>query len=107
MFFQPTKWAVEAIGESLAQEAAEFGVHVTLIEPGAHATTFLTGPSARTAIAIPAYDGARARQADSRAGRGVVPASVSVRPVFTDRKTVLTALWKSALPSRWACRRWG
>jgi NAD(P)-dependent dehydrogenase (short-subunit alcohol dehydrogenase family) len=67
MFFQPTKWAVEAIGESLSQEAAEFGIHVTLIEPGAYATTFFTGPSARTATAHPAYDAARARRAESRA----------------------------------------
>ena len=36
--YSSTKWAVEAIGESLASEAAIFGIHVTLIEPGAVAT---------------------------------------------------------------------
>jgi NAD(P)-dependent dehydrogenase (short-subunit alcohol dehydrogenase family) len=84
MFFQPTKWAVEAIGESLSREAAEFGIHVTLIEPGAYATTFFTGASARTATAIPVYDGARARQADARAAmrfgdpRATAPAILKV-----------------------------
>lgn len=36
--YSSTKWAVEAISESLASEAAIFGIHVTLIEPGAVAT---------------------------------------------------------------------
>lgn len=30
-----TKWALEAISESLAQEVAPFGIKVTLVEPGA------------------------------------------------------------------------
>jgi NAD(P)-dependent dehydrogenase (short-subunit alcohol dehydrogenase family) len=84
MFFQPTKWAVEAIGESLSKETAEFGVHVTLIEPGAYATTFFTGPTAHTATPNPAYDGARARQASARAAmrfgdpRATAPAILTV-----------------------------
>ena len=36
--YSSTKWAVEAISESLASEAAIFGIQVTLIEPGAVAT---------------------------------------------------------------------
>ncbi len=34
-----SKWALEAMSQALAGEVAEFGVHVTLIEPGAFATS--------------------------------------------------------------------
>ena len=35
-----SKWAFEALHESLAQEVQPFGINVTLIEPGAYATSF-------------------------------------------------------------------
>jgi NADP-dependent 3-hydroxy acid dehydrogenase YdfG len=34
-FYCATKWAVEALHESLAQEVKPFGIKVTLVEPGA------------------------------------------------------------------------
>jgi NAD(P)-dependent dehydrogenase (short-subunit alcohol dehydrogenase family) len=39
-FYWATKWAVEALHESLAQEVKAFGINVTLVEPGAYATDF-------------------------------------------------------------------
>lgn len=33
-----SKWALEALNESLAQEVADFGIKVTLVEPSAYAT---------------------------------------------------------------------
>jgi NAD(P)-dependent dehydrogenase (short-subunit alcohol dehydrogenase family) len=36
--YSATKWALEAIGETLAIETAPFGIRVTLVEPGAVAT---------------------------------------------------------------------
>ncbi len=36
--YHASKWALEAMSQSLAAEVAEFGIHVTLIEPGAFAT---------------------------------------------------------------------
>ncbi|MBE2295727.1 MAG: SDR family NAD(P)-dependent oxidoreductase [Phycisphaerales bacterium] len=57
--YEATKFAVEAIGEALAAEVAEFGIKVTLIEPGGYATDFLSSHSIRHAAAISAYDGAR------------------------------------------------
>ena len=39
-FYCATKWAVEALHESLAQEVKSFGIKVTLLEPGAYATDF-------------------------------------------------------------------
>lgn len=39
-YYCSSKWAFEAIHESLAQEVAQFGIKVTIIEPGAYATEF-------------------------------------------------------------------
>lgn len=39
-FYCATKWAVEALHESLAQEVKAFGIKVTIVEPGAYATDF-------------------------------------------------------------------
>lgn len=41
-----SKFAVEGFSESLAQEVAGFGIHVTLIEPGVFRTDFLDDSSA-------------------------------------------------------------
>jgi NAD(P)-dependent dehydrogenase (short-subunit alcohol dehydrogenase family) len=52
-FYCATKWAVEALHESLAQEVKPFGIRVTLVEPGAYATDF--GKSAEVADALGPY----------------------------------------------------
>ena len=52
-FYCATKWAVEALHESLAQEVKPFGIKVTLVEPGAYATDF--GKSAQIAGALEPY----------------------------------------------------
>ncbi|HTX42825.1 MAG TPA: SDR family NAD(P)-dependent oxidoreductase [Acidobacteriaceae bacterium] len=52
-FYCATKWAVEALHESLAQETRPFGIKVTLVEPGAYATDF--GKSAEIADALQPY----------------------------------------------------
>ena len=52
-FYCATKWAVEALHESLAQEVKAFGIKVTLVEPGAYATDF--GKSAEIADALQPY----------------------------------------------------
>jgi NAD(P)-dependent dehydrogenase (short-subunit alcohol dehydrogenase family) len=52
-FYCATKWAVEALHESLAQEVRPFGIKVTLVEPGAYATDF--GKSAEIADAFKPY----------------------------------------------------
>lgn len=39
-YYCSTKWAFEAIHESLAEEVKQFGIKVTIIEPGAYATEF-------------------------------------------------------------------
>src|SRR6202789_2243136 len=56
-FYCATKWAVEALHESLAQEVRAFGLKVTLVEPGAYATDF--GRSSEIADAMEPYAGFR------------------------------------------------
>ena len=46
--YHASKWALEGFSQSLAQEVASFGVHVTLIEPGGFSTDW-AGSSARRA----------------------------------------------------------
>lgn len=52
-----TKFAIEAISEALAGEVAGFGIKVTIIEPGAFATGFLSAMQA--APSMPEYNAAR------------------------------------------------
>jgi NAD(P)-dependent dehydrogenase (short-subunit alcohol dehydrogenase family) len=66
--YHASKWALEGLSQSLAQEVAGFGIKVTLIEPGGFATDW-AGPSARNAAQLPAYDGVRERALAARARR--------------------------------------
>ncbi|MGV9835363.1 SDR family oxidoreductase [Nocardia niigatensis] len=63
--YHASKWALEGLSQSLAQEVAPFGIHVTLIEPGGFATDW-SGPSSRHATPNPVYDAARAARAAQR-----------------------------------------
>ncbi|MTE15518.1 SDR family oxidoreductase [Nocardia aurantiaca] len=63
--YHASKWALEGFSQSLAQEVAPFGIHVTLIEPGGFDTDW-AGPSSRHATPNPAYDDARAARAAQR-----------------------------------------
>jgi NAD(P)-dependent dehydrogenase (short-subunit alcohol dehydrogenase family) len=58
-FYAATKWAVEALHESLAQEVRPFGLRVTIVEPGAYATEF--GKSAKIADVLEPYADFRKR----------------------------------------------
>src|SRR5438270_26196 len=56
--YHASKWALEGFSQSLAQEVADFGIHVTLIEPGGYSTDW-SGPSATYSEENPAYADAR------------------------------------------------
>lgn len=62
--YHASKWALEAINQSLSQELVDFGIKVTLIEPAAY-TTDWAGPSARRSPEIADYDRVRERRAES------------------------------------------
>ncbi|MBB6343810.1 NAD(P)-dependent dehydrogenase (short-subunit alcohol dehydrogenase family) [Nonomuraea muscovyensis] len=65
--YSASKWALEALNESLAQEVAGFGIKVTVIEPGGFATRSGKNPdpldNGHMAEADPIYDGLRRRLA--------------------------------------------
>lgn len=64
--YSASKWALEAISEALSREVAEFGIHVTLIEPGGFDTDW-KGSSAVWADVLPAYAPLREIRKNQRA----------------------------------------
>lgn len=52
--YQTSKWALEGFSEVLSKEVAEFGIHVTLVEPG-HMPTDWAGVSMKVAEPGDAY----------------------------------------------------
>lgn len=65
--YHASKWALEGLTESLAQEVAGFGIKVTLVEPGPFGTDW-QGSSAVSAAPLDAYRPAHEAQAAARAG---------------------------------------
>ena len=66
--YHSSKWALEGFSQALAAEVSEFGIDVTLIEPGGYSTDW-GGASARHAQPLPAYDSVHAQAAAFRAAR--------------------------------------
>jgi NAD(P)-dependent dehydrogenase (short-subunit alcohol dehydrogenase family) len=64
--YHASKWGVEGISQALAQEVKEFGINVTLVEPGGFSTDW-SGPSSKRSQPNPAYDALRERQQQWRA----------------------------------------
>jgi NADP-dependent 3-hydroxy acid dehydrogenase YdfG len=54
-YYCSSKWAFEAIHESLATEVKDFGIKVTIIEPGAYATEFGSQDSLKFAPGMDIY----------------------------------------------------
>lgn len=63
--YHASKWALEGLNEALAKEVAEFGITVTIIEPGGYATREGNNPdpmnNGHMSAAIPAYGPLRER----------------------------------------------
>lgn len=66
--YHASKWGLEAINQSMAQEVAAFGIKVTLIEPAGY-TTEWSGPSAKHSKEIAAYDAIRAQRVETGKSR--------------------------------------
>jgi NAD(P)-dependent dehydrogenase (short-subunit alcohol dehydrogenase family) len=66
--YHASKWPLEALNETLALEVAEFGIKVTVVEPGGFATRSGKNPNpldnGHMATLNPVYDGLRARLAE-------------------------------------------
>ena len=99
-FYSATKWAVEALHESLAQEVRAFGIRVTLVEPGAYATDF--GKSATIADTIEPYAEFRkqflTRLANMERGDPEATAEAILRLVDADDPPLRFGLGTSILP---------
>jgi NAD(P)-dependent dehydrogenase (short-subunit alcohol dehydrogenase family) len=59
--YHASKWGLEAFSQSLAQEVAEFGIKVTLIEPAGFSTDW-SGPSGVRAEQMDVYEPMRERR---------------------------------------------
>jgi NAD(P)-dependent dehydrogenase (short-subunit alcohol dehydrogenase family) len=99
-FYCATKWAVEALHESLAQEVKPFGIKVTLVEPGAYATEF--GKSAQVADALAPYAEFRkqflTRLANLERGDPEATAEAVLKLVDTNDPPLRLGLGNSILP---------
>ena len=71
-YYHATKYAVEGLSESLAQEVGPLGIKVVIVEPGPFRTNW-AGPSIKqSAIRLPDYEptaGARRAQTEARSGK--------------------------------------
>jgi NAD(P)-dependent dehydrogenase (short-subunit alcohol dehydrogenase family) len=74
--YHASKWALEGFSQALAQEVEDFGIHVTLIEPGGFSTDW-SGPSAKKSTDIAAYDSIRDKAAKLRSARQATPGDPS------------------------------
>jgi NAD(P)-dependent dehydrogenase (short-subunit alcohol dehydrogenase family) len=70
--YHASKWALEGFSQSLAQEVAPLGVHVTLIEPIGYSTDW-GGSSAKHAERLPGYDEVHAATDAERSSRWAQP----------------------------------
>jgi NAD(P)-dependent dehydrogenase (short-subunit alcohol dehydrogenase family) len=76
--YHASKWGLEGFSQALAQEVGDFGIHVTLVEPGGFSTDW-AGSSARRAEPLDAYREQHEARAQTRAsvGRGDPAASAA------------------------------
>jgi NAD(P)-dependent dehydrogenase (short-subunit alcohol dehydrogenase family) len=89
--YNASKWALEAISESLSQEVAEFGIHITLVEPGGFDTDWRGSSSAHAELS-PVYDAMRKNRNPRPAGNPGDPAATA--------KAILTLVDLGAPPLR-------
>ena len=111
--YHASKWALEGLSESLAQEVAAFGIHITNVEPGPYATDWLAR-GARHSEQHPDYAEVHAATApdfevgDPRATRDAILRIVDaeqppLRVFFGKSFTDVAALYEARL-STW--RQW-
>lgn len=102
--YNATKWTIEGISEALAQEVADFGIRVTLLEPGWYATGW--DPSAKRAEPIPAYDDFKVKYTEARKARisdpGDPAASAAALFAVVDADEPPLRVFFGSLPLGWA-----
>jgi len=100
--YSATKFAVEGLTETLAGEISDFGIKVTILEPGGFSTDFFGTNSLALSELKPAYDGTRkdfythANEQDS--GNPVATANAVLSLVDSDNPPLRLLLGKTTYP---------
>ena len=101
-FYCASKWAFEALHESLAQEVRGFGIRVTLLEPGAYATEFSSPQSLKLTAGIEAYGELRqemsGRLSNAQRGDPQATADAILRIVDAEDPPLRFAVGSTVLP---------
>lgn len=99
--YNASKFAVEGLSETLAAEVKDFGINVTIVEPGAYATDF-GGPSAVHTNPLAAYDalksGFQAAIANISLGMPQATAGAMLTLVNSENPPLRLLLGKDAYP---------
>jgi NAD(P)-dependent dehydrogenase (short-subunit alcohol dehydrogenase family) len=91
--YHASKWALEGLTQSLAGEVRQFGINVTLVEPGGFATDWVG--AAAESRPIDAYNGERARFESARLSR-----MSDLAPPAASRSAILTIVDAAEPPLR-------
>ncbi len=101
-FYCASKWAFEALHESLAQEVRGHGIRVTLLEPGAYATEFSSPQSLKLTAGIDAYAALRqetsGRLSNAQRGDPRATADAILRIVDAEDPPLRFAVGSTVLP---------
>lgn len=101
-FYNASKWALEALHDSLAQEVGGAGIKVTLIEPGAYATEFASSTSLKISAGLDAYGALRqevfARSAEIDFGEPQATAKAVLQIVDADAPPLRCFLGTEGMP---------
>jgi len=85
--YHASKWALEGFSQALAAEVRDFGIHVTLIEPGGFSTDW-GGSSARHAepleVYAPLHEASKQRRAGNTPGDPTASSEAVLRIVDAD-----------------------
>jgi NAD(P)-dependent dehydrogenase (short-subunit alcohol dehydrogenase family) len=99
--YHASKWALEGISQALAQEIGDFGIKVTLIEPGGFSTDW-GGSSAKHAQTLDAYapmhEAAQQRRTGNQPGDPVASAEAVMRIVDAEVPPLRVFFGTSPLP---------
>ncbi|GAA4317012.1 SDR family oxidoreductase [Mucilaginibacter gynuensis] len=99
-YYHTTKWAVEGFCDTLAQEVAPFNIGVTIVEPGAHKTSFATAMV--EAPFIEAYENTPAHDVRRAIANGDFPINGDVNKSV---EAIINSVEVSPVPRRLALGR--